>query len=660
MIREKQQRIIGKLVSVQTASGIVELTQNISNFTIGGFDDIHQFAQINSYVVIPYQNDLIVAEVLGVKEAVQPHPTQKKDAAEKSSMISDNTLAINFVGELKLNPDKKYEFQFGLTSYPPLYSDVLYIRDQELDVIFKVDEQDIQDSNDHSKTLAKTLKIGTSSVFPDYQVKIDIENFFSKHIAILGNTGSGKSCTISSILQSLYEKNNYSASGSTFIVFDTNGEYLPAFAEIGSNKDIKILHLSPENETTSEKDGLTKESFYLPHWFMNFDEWALLLRASEGVQLPVLRTALNFAKKFADGTDDAKQKEIDHIIAVTIMQILGSSEGSAGQANQILTMLSRYNKSEFQKLLVDHGYNSQFGNFPNGKMNEFFKSLQEKYIIDGYVIKDDNEITRFDFDQISRFLDLAMLYEESHGRTNIRNYCASLLTRAESLLSRKQDFKFLHTKDDKLSLENYVLKILGIRKEPKKPKIKDKQLIIIDLSSYPDEIVEIISAVLSRIIFEALQGAKRRNIYPVHIIVEEAHRYISEKDSDNSFQAKKIFERIAKEGRKYGLSLIVSSQRPSELSKTVLSQCSNFIVHRIMNPEDLSYVRRMTPYISEEILNELPYIPRQQALIFGSAVNMPMMFKVRDAQPKPESADNAVLKHWYKSPNHEVNVTFGI
>jgi len=107
------------------------------------------------------------------------------------------------------------------------------------------------------------------------------------------------------------------------------------------------------------------------------------------------------------------------------------------------------------------------------------------------------------------------------------------------------------------------------------------------------------------------------------------------------------------------MSLIVSSQRPSELSKTVLSQCSNYIVHRIMNPEDLVYIKRMTPYISEEILNELPYIPQQQALIFGSAVNMPMMFKVRDAKPRPKSDNNEIVKHWYKDSLHSVDLFLG-
>jgi uncharacterized protein len=178
-------------------------------------------------------------------------------------------------------------------------------------------------------------------------------------------------------------------------------------------------------------------------------------------------------------------------------------------------------------------------------------------------------------------------------------------------------------------------------------KTKKMQISLLDLNSVEDEIVEVISCVISRIIFEKLKNAEHRNTFPVNIVLEEAHRYISN-DSGSVFgSANKIFERIAKEGRKYGMFLLASSQRPSELSRTVLSQCSNFIIHRIQNPEDLSQIRQMTPHISASILSRLPSIPRQHALVFGHAVQIPTLFKVNDAIPTPHSTDNDVTKNWF-------------
>lgn len=149
-------------------------------------------------------------------------------------------------------------------------------------------------------------------------------------------------------------------------------------------------------------------------------------------------------------------------------------------------------------------------------------------------------------------------------------------------------------------------------------------------------------------IFDKLKNYSPRNSFPVNLILEEAHRYISNNEITSFGDANRIFDRIAKEGRKYGLFLLISSQRPSELSKTVLSQCSNFVIHRIQNPDDLSQIRQMTPHISNNILSRLPSIPRQHALVFGQSVQIPTLFRVLDANPTPHSSDNDISKNWFK------------
>lgn len=134
---------------------------------------------------------------------------------------------------------------------------------------------------------------------------------------------------------------------------------------------------------------------------------------------------------------------------------------------------------------------------------------------------------------------------------------------------------------------------------------------------------------------------------PVNLVLEEAHRYVAERPAEFALDATRIFERVAKEGRKYGLFITLASQRPSELSRTVLSQCSNYVVHRIQNPEDLQHVRRMTPFISESVLSRLPSLPKQHALIFGNSVTVPTTFRVRDADPKPKSDDAKIRQIWF-------------
>jgi DNA helicase HerA-like ATPase len=251
---------------------------------------------------------------------------------------------------------------------------------------------------------------------------------------------------------------------------------------------------------------------------------------------------------------------------------------------------------------------------------------------------------KFSFDIIEDAMDLALLYEEAHGNRHIRDYCSSLITRVKSIKDRK-DFSFLKQDDGDISL--YKNQLIGINQEEDQ-RAKQSQILIIDISAVEDEIVEVISCVISRIIYESVKEIEPRNSYPVNLILEEAHRYISRNPMGSFLKANKIFDLIAKEGRKFGLLLLISSQRPSELSKTVLSQCSNFIVHRIQNPEDLSHIRQITPHISETILKRMPSIPTQNALIFGHSVNLPTTFKVHEANPLPKSDNNRISENWFR------------
>lgn len=277
------------------------------------------------------------------------------------------------------------------------------------------------------------------------------------------------------------------------------------------------------------------------------------------------------------------------------------------------------------------------------QLNEYLegKTVQDRE----FRIPQYNKEEGFEFEYLEDALDLAILYEEAHGNRQIRDYCSSLITRYKSIRER-EDFSFIRD-SEKCGEDNYTSKILGLSPRNGQSKTKKSQAIIFNLEGLEDELVEITVSVISRLVFDYLKRLPDRNTFPVNMVIEEAHRYISSRLRRDFLKINPIFERIAKEGRKYGLFFLVSSQRPSEMSRAVISQCNNFIVHRIQNPDDLSYIRQSTPHISEAILNKLPTIPIQHALVFGNSVNIPTLFKVGEARPRPKSDDNEVSKNWF-------------
>jgi hypothetical protein len=189
---------------------------------------------------------------------------------------------------------------------------------------------------------------------------------------------------------------------------------------------------------------------------------------------------------------------------------------------------------------------------------------------------------------------------------------------------------------------------------------KAKNITIVDLSLLAGDVLENVTALIGRLILEFLQRASDKRIsgiergeFPVVLILEEAQNYIQQpsgKEDDSISRG--VYERIAREGRKYGLGLVVASQRPSELSRTVLSQCSTFIVHRLQNPEDLRYFREIVPGVYKELLEQLPSLSPQYALVLGEGVRAPSLLRVRDAFPTPRSRDPKFYAEWTADNPH--------
>lgn len=676
MAKDDTSRAIGKIVSVSANRLIVELHRGSDNFTVVGFDDVHYVATLGSYLLVPIQFEYVVLEVVGLRE--KDFSPSYGDGAEMDKAAAAKFLDVEPVGSMPIDSGS---FKFGVSTFPPLYADALYARDEDLDRIFNVEQPPDQATKTNAAgeekqgTVPHTIEIGTSAVFKDYPVKAQLDALFGGHVAILGNTGSGKSCTVASIIQSVFDRPaEFRAIGASFVLFDVNGEYLRAFDNLAWE-----IHASYFKATSSdaEVEGLDEghlsvdlvDRFHLPHWFMTVDEWALLLRASERTQLPALRTALGLTTLFEEARKDdvednsGKNDELveiqNHVLTKIIYSILHGDSSSPSKVDRILAVLGTFSTDEINKNTVSPGLTIDYGQFRDGPRQDTSKKydalldLLQRHHKDEPILPSYKNVP-FSFERLQAALDLALFYEEANGNKQIREYCSQLVTRLKSVFDNP-DYEFLRApvedlQDHEKEPTAFVDRLLGITSNGKSYR-KDRQICIIDLNDAPDEIVELASAVVARLIFDRMRRADPRNKMPVHLILEEAHRYVSERPSRFAIDAGITFQRIAKEGRKYGAFLMVASQRPSELSKTVLSQCNNFIIHRIQNPDDLSQIKQMTPFISETVLQRLPSLPKQHALIFGSAVKIPTTFRVRDASPTPNSNDTQVRDLWFVPQN---------
>ena len=388
------------------------------------------------------------------------------------------------------------------------------------------------------------------------------------------------------------------------------------------------------------------------------NHFKLLLQASERTQIPVLRTALGLTGLFTENSPESIAIK-EHFIATCIIECFRGADGDSpvSKFQRVVSLLQKYPTDDLSvDLLRKYVANFQYGNFSAGNLDPFLNEVRQK-------LREDVELPSynrapFTFSDLEECLDFAILYEEAHGNRQIRDYCSQMFTRFKSLRDRPE-YAFMRYEvqpgQATPTMNNFLQQLLGLSAIDDRW-VKRHQIIVIDMNAVEDEVVELVASVLARMTFRLLRQAEPRNRFPVHLLLEEAHRYIAETPSRYAVDANRIYERIAKEGRKYGAFLLVASQRPSELSKTVLSQCSNFVVHRIQNPDDLSQIRQMTPFISDMVLKRLPSLPKQHALVFGTSVNLATTFKVRDANPLPKSDDAKIRDLWFHEEGRFVEI----
>ncbi len=630
------ERVIGRIVTISHNNVIAELSSDLGSY-ISIYDGIRFVGEIGSYVAIDDINRRIIAEIVAVDEKNEMSSERLNKAGSR------RYLRISLVGEIS-----NRTFNFGVTKMPPIFSEIKMISECDLQLMLDISD-DVEIAGE-SKTKLKVIPIGTSVMFPDYAVKVKLNEFFGFHFAVFGNTGSGKSNTIAQMIQTVFLKRNLSARGAKFIVFDSNGEYETAFKSIPENNpEISIKFLSTSIDAN--------ERFEIPVWALSVDDWAVLLHASEKTQVPIISRALDMIRIFDDVDDDNNSNSIkNHIIASVIKDVLSSNENPTTQNSKILMALSKFKTNEIS--LVTTIYTNKDADVNKDKYNNnvtpstlsiseaislsFAKmyapvSLMEfcnKFILPNISdLLDGRRLIPYSLKRFSEAVEFAVLYEGSINSSRIYEYTSTLVTRLKHLSESEQGSYFAKTKFS--TIEDYIIDIIG-----------NSQLLNIDISSLDDTATEVITKVFSKMLFDYMRNLKPRNSMPVNLILEEAHRFIRT-DMDYGVLGYNIFERIAKEGRKYGLLMGISSQRPSELSKTVVSQCSNFIIHKIQNPDDIQYISRMVPYVNQGIVDRITYLRRGYALVFGTAINLPTLTTFERANPTPNSGNSKIVEKWY-------------
>ena len=535
--------------------------------------------------------------------------------------VDENSVKIELLGEFAGT-----RFIAGTIKKPTLTSTLRVINEEELDIIMgKADEN--------------SLYIGKSPIYKDRSIYANINDLFSNHLAIFGNSGSGKSCSVSRIVQNIFLNQNFLAQNANLFIFDAYGEYKNAFRDINKINPVyqyKFLTTNPTEET----DML----FQLPVFLFTNDDVALLLNADNHAQLTIIERMMKLAKLFSRN-DAVTEKLKNHLIAKAIQSVLFSNQNASGKKNDIFTIISSCQTPAFNMNteIQGIGYTRRFSEcFKIDSKGEFGESV----LINEYIAKNLNEELEssievpvnafFTLKDMEKALDFTLIGEGFLNNRQMQDSAIILKVRLHSIINSRNSLYF----DIKqfITLEQYISSLIVLNH-------RRSQIININLEDVDDNLAKVIVKIVSKMIFDFSKSRKIRASIPFHLIIEEAHRYVVA-DNDKFLLGYNIFERIAKEGRKYGVLIDLISQRPVDISETVVAQMSNFLVLKMTHPKDLEYIEKMLPNVSSDIIEKLNSLQSGTLVSFGNAFKIPLLIKMDLPNPLPYSSNCDVIARW--------------
>lgn len=529
-------------------------------------------------VVAVYPNRIKIA-VLDIGELADGDPVEVGSYLKVYDSLQGAIIAIIESYSIELRPSKNAEEErqkvYVIEAVPLGFVDGdgnfsrggggIAIPPKKVSVAVKGEVQRIYDTVEdgkrfHFAQLAQDIAV---------DVPVDGDKFFSRHIAVVGSTGSGKSHAVARIIQTATQIRDatygeYQLNNAHVVVFDIHSEYRTAFPEAN--------HLSVD-------------SLILPYWLLNAEELQdLLIESNEEQshnQIATLKKSITENKRQHFGGSEEK-RDLVHYESPIFFEI-----------QEVLDAIKAKNE---ERIPAAKGTGDRAGPL-FGKLDNFITRLENR------------------------------------------------------VLDRRLDF-LLGDRAKKVSLESVLRQFTGYQPHSL------ANVTVIDLSGVPFEVLSITVSLVSRLLFDYSYYFKKNNSSaavetPLLLVYEEAHKYVPKSGLAKFSASRNSIERIAKEGRKYGITAAIVSQRPAEISETIFSQCSNFLAMRLTNPEDQHYVKRLLPDSLGPLTDSLPVLKSGEALLLGDAAVMPSKVVMEQARPAPSSSDVRYMAEWIK-PWHDV------
>ena len=581
--------MIGTIIKIE--NNLIYLKPSINIYEYGNM--------INKHIVFE-GNQKLIGEIININEYIE----------------------IKIIGEIINN-----SFIYSDINKPSFNSKCRLINKEDLDIIFSSNTPD-------------NIKIGTSVLYKNYYINLAINPFFSNHFAILGNTGSGKSYSVARIIQSIYEDSNKIPFRSNIFLFDAYGEYQQAFTNIGNNNPNINTKLYTTNLKEKNIDILT-----IPFYLLKADDIALLLNVESTKQIQIIEKALKLVKFFKDDNDKLLEQKND-IIARCLLDIIFSGKNVSEVRNKIVSITSKFNTKD-----INLEINLTKGGWTRSIRQCIFIEPDNKFadveLVINYLEKFTNnslELTlpdgeiEYNIYNYYDALEFALISEGVFNSDKIFDYANILKIRLNSLINSNYANYFKYSKY--ITREQFIKSLLTTSDNRK------AQVINFNINYVDDRFAKTLVKIYSKILFDYITTLENRASIPFHIILEEAHRYV-QNDTDTEILGYNIFDRITKEGRKFGILLGLISQRPSEISETSISQCSNFLIFKIYHPKDLNFIKSMVQNIDENTINKIKSLHPGTCMIFGNAFKLPVIVNMDMPNPEPLSNNCDIVKTWY-------------
>jgi DNA helicase HerA-like ATPase len=645
-------RIIGHIVAVQGFRVKVELLPEARSALRATLDGVQIAVAINSYLTFSLGAGQLVIGIITDLEARESYDPTSGDDLTLELVKPRRVASVQLLGTIEHDAGNSV-FSPGITILPTLDTPAEIGAPEILKAVFETpprrnrpdDFQGPGHDYDHD------LRLGHPTGQPNSAVNASYNDIFSRPLAIVGNTGSGKSYSVSSLIQKAMKALGESGNEPHIFILDINGEYGRAFRET-----------SKEPERRPDRIYLDGSEFGVPLWLLNAEEICAWLSAAEQTQEPVLKDWWAIAKagqKKATGAIARLQgalSSLEHLMSELSSLKRKSAPASCDAVIGFLAG-SGIDVAVFQAEFATHRTVDKF----NTEVVANAAAILDAAEALAGAVRAAISAASGSTDQLAKTADSPLFVARStltdptlvnravskEDTFRVEAHLTTLKLRLKTRLDDRRWRSFLNYEDADIalgSLTDWLERFgLGAAKGPR--------ACVIDLSMLSHEVLPYACSVLGRILLEAREAlpAAARYKHPWVLVLEEAHNYArpARSDEDRGQKLSRLtFERIAKEGRKFGLSLIIASQRPSEISATIISQCANFISHRLQNPDDIDHFRRIIPMQARRLLDQVTILASGEAIVFGSAFHIPTRVQFDRPVPGPWSQTAAPYHEW--------------